>query len=53
MALVAGKIKNVVEENIKDVFLTPYDIPGAAVKNEENRETNCESVKILAKRSKD
>ena len=35
MALVAGKIKNMAEENVEDVFLTPDDIPGAAVKNKE------------------
>ena len=29
-----GKEKNMVEENIENVFLTPDDTPGAAVKNE-------------------
>ena len=30
-----GKDKNVAEENIENLFLTPDDIRGAAVKNEE------------------
>ena len=29
-----GKEKNMAKENIENVFLTPDDIPGAAVKNE-------------------
>ena len=34
MAQAAGKMRNVVEENIENVFLTPDDICGAAVRNE-------------------
>ena len=49
MALVAGKIKNVVEENIKDVFLTPDDIPGAAVKNEEIGKLTVNQLKFWLK----
>ena len=35
MAPAVGKIKNMAEENIEEVSLTPDDITGAAVKDEE------------------
>ena len=44
-----GKIKNMAEENIQDVFLTPEDIPGAAVKNEEIGKLTVNQLKFWLK----
>ena len=49
MALVAGKIKNMAEENTKGVFLTPDDKPGAAVKNEEIGKLTVNQLKFWLK----
>ena len=49
MALAAGKIKNMAEENLEDVFLTPDDIPGAAVKNEEIGKLTVNQLKFWLK----
>lgn len=49
MALAAGKIKNMAEENIEDVFLTPDDIPGTAVKNEEIGKLTVNQLKFWLK----
>ena len=43
----AGKIKNMVAENIEGIFLTPDDIPGATVKNEEIGKLTVDQLKCI------
>ena len=45
----AGKIRNMAEENIEEVFLTPDVIPGAAVKHEEIGKLTVNQLKFWLK----
>ena len=49
VAQTAGKIKNMAEENIEEVFLTPDDIAGAAVKDEEIGKLTVNQLKFWLK----
>ena len=49
MAPAVGKIKNMAEENIEEVFLTPDDIAGAAVKDKEIGKLTVNQLKFSLK----